>query len=97
MIDVNMIAYGQDVKGQGVGSAYNELVQLLENFAGDEIRLHFNSDKGCRINHVHTIHPLCYTQMKTSSLPSVMHVHFLPETLEAVSYTHLTLPTICSV
>ena len=82
MIDVNMIAYGQDVKGQGVGSAYNELVQLLENFAGNEIRLHFNSDKGCRINHVHTIHPLCYTQMKTSSLPSLMHVHFLPETLE---------------
>lgn len=82
MIDVNMIAYGQDVKGQGVGSAYQELVQLLENFAGDEIRLHFNSDKGCQINHVHTIHPFCYTQMAASSLPTLMHVHFLPETLE---------------
>lgn len=82
MIHVNMIAHGQDVKGQGVGSAYKELVQLLENFAADEISLHFNSSKDCQINHVHTIHPLCYTQMITSSLPSLMHVHFLPETLE---------------
>lgn len=77
-----MIASGEDLKGQGVGSAYKEIVNLLENHAQSALRLSFNKSRGCDINHVHTVHPLCYLKMKTSSLPSCMHVHFLPKTLE---------------
>ena len=79
---INMIAHGQNVKGQGVGSAYFELVKLLETHAADQIQLSFNHAKNCDFNHIHTIHPYCYYQMSMSKLPSCMHVHFLPETVE---------------
>lgn len=82
MLKVNMISSGENVKGQGVGAAYKEIVRLLETRAKDEISLSFNDDKGCQLNHVHTVHPKCFTLMKLSKLPSCMHVHFLPETLE---------------
>lgn len=82
MLNINMIVKGEDVKGQGVGSAYKEIVSLMETHARDELHLSFNNDRGCDINHVHTIHPSCYRQMTKSNLPSCMHVHFLPETLK---------------
>ena len=82
MIRVNMIAHGQEVKGQGVGSAYFDLVKLLTHHTNGQIQLNFNDDRDCHLNHVHTIDPRCYWQMQTSKLPSCMHVHFLPETME---------------
>nr|WP_072514822.1 glycosyltransferase family 4 protein [Ndongobacter massiliensis] len=81
-IRVNMISSGEDVKGQGVGSAYFELIRLLQTHAQDRIELSFNDDKDVMLNHVHTVHPMCYAQMFLSKHPSCMHVHFLPETLE---------------
>lgn len=47
MIHVNMISQGQEVKGQGVGSAYFDLVTLLQTHAANEISLSFNDAKGC--------------------------------------------------
>lgn len=82
MLNINMIVKGEDVKGQGVGSAYKEIVNLIENHAKDDLHLSFNDDTDCVLNHVHTIHPSCYQQMSKSKLPSCMHVHFLPETLK---------------
>lgn len=82
MIRVNMISKGEDVKGQGVGTAYQEIVRLIQTHANKALQLSFNDPKGCQLNHVHTIHPYCYWQMKRSKLPSCMHVHFLPETLK---------------
>lgn len=82
MLSINMISTGQEVKGQGVGAAYDEIVRLLQTYAADELTLYFNSLKNCDINHVHTIHPFCYARMSMSLAPSCMHVHFLPETLE---------------
>lgn len=77
-----MVVYGQEVKGQGVGSAYEEMVQLLENHARNELQISINNSKDAQLNHIHTIHPSCFFQMFTSSLPNCMHVHFLPETIE---------------
>lgn len=82
MLRVNMISTGQDVQGQGVGSAYHELVKLLENHAEEDIQLSFNDDKDADLNHVHTIHPLCFGRMQKSKKASCMHVHFLPDTLD---------------
>lgn len=82
MLKVNMISKGEEVKGQGVGAAYDELIKLLQSKLSDKIKLTFNNSKESDINHVHTIHPLCYWRMKQSNLPSCMHVHFLPETME---------------
>lgn len=77
-----MISTGEDVKGQGVGAAYYEIVNLLKKYAKNEISLSFNKDTNCDINHVHTVHPNCFTRMALSKIPSCMHVHFLPETIE---------------
>lgn len=82
MLHINMISRGEDVKGQGVGTAYESLVSMLERRTTDDLALQFNQLKGADFNHVHTIHPYCYEEMIRSSNPSCMHVHFLPETLE---------------
>lgn len=77
-----MISQGEEVKGQGVGAAYYELMKLLKTKLADQFEVAYNNAKGSLINHVHTIHPLCYLRMKLSKHPSCMHVHFLPETVE---------------
>ncbi|OFK59579.1 hypothetical protein HMPREF2811_04380 [Globicatella sp. HMSC072A10] len=77
-----MISKGEEVKGQGVGSAYFELIKLIELKLSDKIKLTYNNAKEADFNHIHTIHPKCFWQMKTSKKPSCMHVHFLPETVE---------------
>lgn len=77
-----MISKGEEVKGQGVGSAYFELIKLIELKLSDKIKVNYNNALGADFNHVHTIHPKCFWQMKSSKKPSCMHVHFLPETVE---------------
>lgn len=79
---INMISKGEDVKGQGVGSAYFELIKLLQLKLSDTIQISYNDANNADFNHVHTIHPHCFWQMLTSNKPSCMHVHFLPETVE---------------
>lgn len=82
MLTINMVTPGNNVAGQGVGSATNELIHLLETYAHDPLRIQRNTAKNAEITHVHTIHPLSYAQMIASKTPVVMHVHFLPDTLE---------------
>lgn len=82
MLTINMITPGNNVAGQGVGSATNELIHLLETHAKGELRIQANTAKGADICHVHTVHPLSYAQMLAAKVPIVMHVHFLPDTLE---------------
>ncbi|MDO4680685.1 MAG: glycosyltransferase family 4 protein [Aerococcus sp.] len=82
MLHINMISRGEDVKGQGVGTAYESLVSMLKRRTQNELALQFNQLKGADLNHVHTIHPYCYEEMIRSTNPTCMHVHFLPETLE---------------
>ena len=49
MIRINMFSQADSVKGQGVGSAYNELIKLLRTHLVDEfyvtINKYGNSDK----------------------------------------------------
>ncbi|MDO4670916.1 MAG: glycosyltransferase family 4 protein [Aerococcus sp.] len=82
MLHINMISRGEEVKGQGVGTAYESLMDMLQRLTSDDLALQFNQLKGADLNHVHTVHPFCYEEMIRSSKPSCMHVHFLPETLE---------------
>lgn len=79
---INMISKGEEVKGQGVGSAYFELIKLIQLKLSDKYQIAYNDATKADFNHIHTIHPKCYWQMKTSKKPSCMHVHFLPETVE---------------
>lgn len=92
MISINMLSSADKVKGQGVGSAYLEQVNLVKEGLKDEFDVKVNSLERCDIMHYHTIdldHYLTVPIYKTNSV-TVGYVHFLPETMD----NSLELPPI---
>ena len=82
-IRVNMLSMADSVDGQGVGSAYLELVKLLEEDGKDKFDILLNDKvKNSDIVHAHTIEPRNYLKLKFSKVPTVAYVHFLPDTLD---------------
>lgn len=83
MIKVTMFSSADKVAGQGVGSAYLELVHLLKNQCFDQIEIKINDYAPSQISHYHTIDPIFYlsTFFKRRGR-KIGYVHFLPETLE---------------
>ncbi|MBM7618022.1 1,2-diacylglycerol-3-alpha-glucose alpha-1,2-galactosyltransferase [Weissella uvarum] len=83
MIKITMFSAAESVPGQGVGSAYRELVNLLEEKFPEKFPLKFNKYSKTDISHYHTINP---TFFLSTFLPGrgrkIGYVHFLPETLE---------------
>lgn len=83
MIRVNMFSSATKVKGQGVGSAYTELIRLLKTHLGDEISVAINRYSKADVSHYHTVD---FKFFLSTFLPNrgvkVGYVHFLPETLE---------------
>ena len=80
MIRINMLGAADSVQGQGVGSAYTELMRLLEEYGRDDFSLYVNSKTGpCDLIHVHTVDPFSFLKMKFSRKPSVISVHMTPE------------------
>lgn len=57
MIKITMFSSADKVKGQGVGSAYLELMQLLKTRASDRLDIKINRFKPTTISHYHTIDP----------------------------------------
>lgn len=84
MIKINMFSSADKVSGQGVGSAYKELIQLLKNNLADKFEVTINKNTKSDITHYHTIDPLFYlsTFFKKKRGRTIGYVHFLPETLE---------------
>ena len=82
-IRVNMLSMADSVDGQGVGSAYLELMKLLKEDGKDEFEILLNDKvKNSDIIHAHTVEPRNYLKMKRSKVPTVAYVHFLPDTLD---------------
>lgn len=83
MIRINMFSQADSVKGQGVGSAYNELINLLRTHLVNEFYVTNNKYGASDLTHYHTINP---TYFVNSFSPArgrkIGYVHFLPETLE---------------
>lgn len=83
MIRITMFSAAETVPGQGVGSAYRELVNLLTEKFPDKFALKFNSLSKTDISHYHTIN---FGFFLNTFLPGrgvkVGYVHFIPETLE---------------
>lgn len=83
MLDIHMFSSATKVKGQGVGSAYTELVRLLEERCSDEMRISVNRYGSADISHYHTVDPLFWlSTMRPGHGRRIGYVHFLPETLE---------------
>ncbi|MBE6888858.1 MAG: glycosyltransferase family 4 protein [Ruminococcaceae bacterium] len=85
-----MMSSATKVKGQGVGSAYMEQVDLVKTGLGHKFEVTENKRVKPDITHYHTINPGYYLGRKsrTKNGKSVGYVHMLPETVE----TSLDLP-----
>ncbi|MHA8110038.1 glycosyltransferase family 4 protein [Lactobacillaceae bacterium Melli_B4] len=83
MLKINMFSTADKVKGQGVGSAYTELIAMLRAYFPDEFDIKINRWSRSDISHYHTINPTFYI---STFFPKrgrkIGYVHFLPETLE---------------
>ncbi|MDV7757338.1 glycosyltransferase family 4 protein [Liquorilactobacillus mali] len=83
MLKIQMFSSATKVKGQGVGSAYTELIGLLRKKLSGKIEISINKFSRSDISHYHTIDPLFFL---STFFPGrgrkIGYVHFLPETLE---------------
>ncbi|WP_446457782.1 glycosyltransferase family 4 protein [Tuanshanicoccus yangjingiae] len=81
---VTMFSQAESVKGQGVGSAYREQIEMLTKYCSDEIEILINDYQPTDISHYHTINFPYYlsTFLKKKRGVTVGYVHFLPDTLE---------------
>lgn len=81
---INMLSEADTAKGQGVLSAYEELVSLVRKNLSDSFDLKINEVKFADIMHYHTVNLKYYLTLPFTKIKSttVGYVHFLPETLE---------------
>ena len=84
MISINMLSSADKFKGQGVGSAYLEQVELVKSGMGPDYNIIINKLKLSEIMHYHTIDFKHFLSIPFSRLKGVNvgSVHFLPETVE---------------
>ena len=81
-ITINMLSSADKVPGQGVGSAYIELINLLNEKASDKYDIHINKGTKYDILHAHTVDLQNYFKLKKTKGKKVAYVHFLPDTLD---------------
>lgn len=83
MIRINMFSEADSVKGQGVGSAYNELMRLLRTKLIEDFYITVNRYGQSDLTHYHTINPTYFANSFSKARGrKIGYVHFLPETLE---------------
>ncbi|MFD1464639.1 glycosyltransferase family 4 protein [Lapidilactobacillus mulanensis] len=83
MIHINMFSSADKVAGQGVGSAYLELVSLLKEKLTGEFDVTINHYGSADITHYHTIDPQFFISTFSKKRGrKIGYVHFLPETIE---------------
>lgn len=83
MIRINMFSQADSVKGQGVGSAYNELTNLMRKNLYDDFYMTINKYGNSDLTHYHTINPSYYlNSFSPARGRKIGYVHFLPDTLE---------------
>ncbi|MBU3214902.1 glycosyltransferase family 4 protein [Clostridium estertheticum] len=84
MPTINMLSSADKVKGQGVGSAYLEQVDLVRNGLDKEYKVVVNKKERTDIMHYHTIDLKHYLSIYFAKRKGVTvgYVHFLPETIE---------------
>ncbi|UQS82909.1 glycosyltransferase family 4 protein [Bombilactobacillus folatiphilus] len=84
MTNITMFSSSQKVAGQGVGSAYSELLRLMKTYLRNDFKIRVNDyQHPSDISHYHTIDPQFYlsTFFKKRGR-KIGYVHFLPETLD---------------
>lgn len=84
------MSLADSVKGQGVGSAYSEQLQLIEERLENTYDIRKNTIKSGEITHYHSINFrfFLHTFLNRKRTVKVGSVHFIPETIEG----SITLP-----
>jgi 1,2-diacylglycerol-3-alpha-glucose alpha-1,2-galactosyltransferase len=83
MIKITMFSTADKVAGQGVGSAYIELINLLKKRFSKDFDIEINKYSRSDLSHYHTINPTYYLSTFSKKRGrKIGYVHFLPETLE---------------
>ncbi|WP_297079024.1 glycosyltransferase family 4 protein [uncultured Enterococcus sp.] len=84
MLKITMFSKADKVKGQGVGSAYIELINMLNERFKKEFLININTWNKADISHYHTVNFPFYlsTFFKKQRGVRIGYVHFLPETLK---------------
>lgn len=78
-----MYSSADKVAGQGVGSAYEEQVRLIEEGASDLFEVEINNwIQKPDIQHFHTVDPQFYAKMQDNKACNIAYCHFLPDTLD---------------
>ena len=70
------------VKGQGVDTAYNELIDLLNKYDSNDLEIVKNKGIHYDIQFMHTVNPISYFKQRISKGKSLTYVHFLPDSLD---------------
>lgn len=81
-ISINMLSIADVIKGQGVETAYNELVTLLEKYGSNDLKIVKNKGLNYDILHMHTCNLGSYIKQRLTRNVTLTYVHFLPNTLE---------------
>ncbi|MGB3159703.1 MAG: glycosyltransferase family 4 protein [Carnobacterium sp.] len=84
MIRITMFSSADKIAGQGVGSAYLELVHLLGKYHARKLEIRINDYSRTDISHYHTVNPSFFlsTFFKKRVGRRIGYVHFLPSTLK---------------
>lgn len=80
-LSINMLSIADIAKGQGVGSAYQELIKLLDKYGKNDLNVVKNRGLNYDVLHIHTVNPSYYIKKALSKGTSLTYVHFLPDTL----------------
>lgn len=80
-ITVNMLSIADSVKGQGVETAYNELISLLKKYGRDDLTVVTNKGINYDVLHMHTVNVGSYIRQRLTKGVALTYVHFLPDTL----------------
>lgn len=81
-ISVNMLSIADTVKGHGVETAYNELINILKKYGSNDLEIYKNKGLDCDILHLHTPDPVSFFKQRLTKNNTLTYVHFLPNTLE---------------
>jgi 1,2-diacylglycerol-3-alpha-glucose alpha-1,2-galactosyltransferase len=81
---INMRSAAFTVKGQGVGSCYEEHLALVRECLGEGFTVFENKNVKCDITHYHTVNFPYFIErfIKGKRTVSICFVHFLPETVD---------------
>lgn len=82
-IRLDILSHADMAEAQGVLSVYREQTRILEKYGKDDFELSYNKLFGkYDLYHVHSVNPSFYLFTLKKRKPTIVFVHFLPDTLD---------------